>query len=329
MACYWPIAMKLASVLLFGLFLTGCSPAKRIDFTKIKSEIPLAETEQILTRLASDEMEGRTPGTPGIEKAALYIENFLRTSDIRPFFNESYRDSFLIDNNVKAYNLVGVIDNKKAKNEYILLSAHYDHIGKSAPSTPGADSVYNGANDNASGVTAVLQIARFLARYHFDKKVLVVLFSGEEKGLLGSAHLAKRLKKLNVNVKYGVNLEMLGKTLSDAPGKVYLTGYQLSDFASKINASLGIDFITYLEAENTFRLFYRSDNYPFYEEFGIPSHTLSTFDFKNSPYYHHLKDEVAELDIANMNAVIHTTTRMMVNLLTRDLQIQFTKTSAP
>lgn len=271
-------------------------------------------------------MQGREPGTPGIEKAATFLEDYLKTAKIKPFFNNSYRDKFLI-NDTEAYNIVGVISGKKAKDEYIILSAHYDHIGIAKPKTPGADSVYNGANDNASGVTGVLQIARFLAKHNFDKKILVVLFSGEEKGLLGSKHLASKLQENGTKVKYVVNLEMIGKTLTDAPGKVYMTGYKLSDFASKINRSLGTEFITYLEAETAYKLFYRSDNYPFYEHYQIPSHTLSTFDFKNSPYYHHLQDEVAELDIENMNEVIRTTAQAVVTLLNQDPEIKIQQAS--
>lgn len=321
------VALKQA-VVLFLLFCSlGCRTIQKIDSLTISESISVAETRSIISTLAADEMKGREPGTAGIEKAATFLEDYLKTAEIKPFFKDSYRDKFLI-NDTEAYNIVGVIESKKSKDEYIVLSAHYDHIGTAKPKTPGADSVYNGANDNASGVTGVLQIARFLAKHHFDKKILVVLFSGEEKGLLGSKHLAARLKEDNVKIKYVVNLEMIGKTLTDAPGKVYMTGFKLSDFAPKINKALGTEFITYLEAETAYKLFYRSDNYPFYEHYQIPSHTLSTFDFKNSPYYHHLKDEVAELDIENMNAVIRTTTQVVITLLNQDPEIKIQETNS-
>lgn len=319
------LLLKQLAALFLLVSLLSCR-IQKIDSVAINESISVAETRSIISTLASDEMQGREPGTPGIEKAALFIENYLKTANIKPFFNDSYRDKFLI-NNTEAYNIVGVISGKKSKDEYIIVSAHYDHIGTAKPKTPGADSIYNGANDNASGVTGVLQIARFLAKHHFDKKILVVLFSGEEKGLLGSKHLASKLQENGTKVKYVVNLEMIGKTLSNAPGQVYMTGFKLSDFAPKINKALGSEFITYLEAETAYKLFYRSDNYPFYEHYQIPSHTLSTFDFKNSPYYHHLKDEVAELDIENMNAVIRTTTQVIITLLNQDPQIKIQQAS--
>lgn len=290
-------------LLLALLVLLSCNTSKKFTLDKMPEAQPLAETKAILSTLASDEMQGRNVGTAGIEKAAVYIENYLKRKKLMPFFGNSYRDGFDARGN-NTNNIVAWIKGSDAKlqNEYILIGAHYDHLGMLES---GDDLVYNGANDNASGVTATLQIAAFIADKNPKRSVIIALFSAEEKGLLGSTHLAERLKKQNLDIKCMFNLEMLGKTLSDKPTQVYITGYKKSNMATTVNKILNEPFVQYLESENKYALFYRSDNFPFFKEFTIPAHTFSTFDFTNYPYYHHTKDEVEELDLENMNRIIH------------------------
>lgn len=275
-------------------------------------------TRRILTDLSADEMEGRKPGSRGMEKAAEYIINYLESAEIKPYFTNSYRDTFNVEG-TEAYNIVGLLESEKESDDYILLGAHYDHIGKLNSQ---ADSVYNGANDNASGVTAVLEIARLLRDQNLSKNVIVALFSGEESGLLGSAHLAKKLKQEGINLQYVINFEMIGKTLSTGEDKVYITGFNKSDFSGVVNQLLGREFISYLKEEDDYQLFFRSDNYPFYKEFNIPAHTISSFDFKNYKYYHELKDEADQLDVENMNAIIKTSAQAISKLLSENKTIE-------
>ncbi|HEU5289914.1 MAG TPA: M28 family peptidase, partial [Cyclobacteriaceae bacterium] len=237
----------------------------------------------------------------------------LKKAGVKPYFKSSYRDSLLLGSR-HAYNIVGMIGNDKNK-EYVLIGAHLDHIGKASSKT---DSVFNGANDDASGVTAVLQIAKFLSKYSLSKNVIVSLFTGEEDGLVGSAHLAERLKKENVNLKYVIAFEMIGKQLTSGKDKVYVTGYKLSDFAQQVNEAVKTNFIEFLPEEEPYQLFKRSDNYPFYKQFNIPAHTVSTFDFKNYEYYHHEDDEWEKLDIDHMNRVINLSTFAIIKLLVNE-----------
>jgi hypothetical protein len=133
------------------------------------SEFLSAETrvKGILNFLASDGLEGRDSGSEGIEKAALFIEAAFRLNGIAPYFT-SYRDT-LPDYPKPAYNLVGYLEgtDEELKDEFIIIGAHYDHIGVIRPQV--GDSIANGANDNASGTTTVLELMRYFGHSRSNK----------------------------------------------------------------------------------------------------------------------------------------------------------------
>jgi hypothetical protein len=295
------------TLLVLGLLAVGCKPAQPVaGSSQVLSvngnETSLAGTQEMLYTLSADSMEGRQPGSMGMDKTARFLEISMVRAGVKPYFSQSYRDTFYV-RATETYNLVGSIGEVDTSKPIVLLGAHYDHIGKK---TDGADTVYNGANDNASGVTAVLQIAARLAKDDLPYNVLVALFSGEESGLLGSKHLAERLKNEGVELAYMLNFEMIGVPMAGQPDKVYITGYEESDLAKLMNDALGKDFVVYLPAEKQYQLFKRSDNYPFYQAMDIPAHTICTFDFQNYNYYHQLEDEAEKLDVAHMERIIES-----------------------
>ena len=200
----------------------------------------------------------------------------------------------------------------------MLIGAHLDHIGVKEQE---GDSIYNGANDNATGSTAVLQIARFLSQKEWKQNVVFALFADEEKGLKGAYHLAERMKKEQVDLAYMVNFEMLGITLTTGANQVYMTGYNLSDMADKMNA-FSPNFVQFLPQAKEYNLFRRSDNYAFYEAFGVPTQTLSTFDFKNYGHYHKAGDEAEKMEVDNMNTVIGTAAYTIAKLLDEEVNIE-------
>ena len=283
----------------------------------IASNITLEKTTEIISTLASDGFKGRESGTATFDSCVNYVTGVLKNYGVKSFYENNYRDSFKLKG-MSSYNVLGYIGDYDLSKEHILIGAHLDHIGTEKT---GDDKIYNGANDNASGVTAVLQISKLLAQYEFDKNIIIALFAAEEKGLLGSKHLAKKMKAENYNLTTVFNFEMIGKTLSTGPNKVYLTGYNKSDCAQILNELHGATFVEFLPAEITYQLFSRSDNFPFYAELKIPSHTFSTFDFKNYDYYHKLGDEVRKLDIDNMNEVIKSSANIISKFLVEDRKI--------
>lgn len=306
-------------IIALGFFLTllaGCHTSRSLNVESLESIQPLKETERLITTLASDEMQGRNVGTAGIEKAAVFIETYLREAGVLPFFDASFRDEFTSGSTL-TNNIVGIIPgtDKSIGKEYILIGAHYDHLGMTDHSE---DMVYNGANDNASGVTAVLQMAAAAAKSPPRRSIIIALFSAEEKGIEGSAHLAEKLEREGIKPLCVINMEMVGKTLTDQPGKVYMTGFKKSNMAQKLNDLAGDEFVRFLESETRYALFYRSDNFPFFKKMNIPSHTFSTFDFTNYQYYHQPEDEVDQLDLPNMNVIIQKMTFALLKLANED-----------
>ena len=307
--------MKNVQILILTLFITSCV-TKPLSLEEVQESITATETEQILYTLASDEMKGRESASGGYQLAADFVIDFFEENGIGPFY-PAYKDS-LQTKEVWSYNLVGSLGKFEQNQPTILIGAHLDHIGVKNENEE--DPIFNGANDNASGSTAVLQIAKFLATKEWKQNVLVTLFADEEKGLRGAAHLADRLKEEGVSLAYMVNFEMLGATLTTGENQVYMTGYNLSDMPEKMNA-YAPEFVQFLPEAKQYNLFRRSDNYSFYQIHNIPAQTLSTFDFKNYDYYHKAGDEAEKLNIANMNKVISTSAYVLAKMLEDEVSI--------
>jgi hypothetical protein len=272
------------------------------------------KVEGIISYLASDELQGRETGSEGIAMAADYIEGIFKESDVNPYFG-SYRDT-LSNFEKPAYNLVGYIEgtDKELKNEFVIIGAHYDHIGRAEPVSN--DHIANGANDNASGTTAVLEFARYFGKFKNNKRsVIFALFSAEEKGLLGSKHLAKKLKDQNLDLYAMLNFEMVGVPLVGKDYFMYVTGYEESNLADICNAYADEKLVGFLPTAKEYNLFKRSDNYPFHLEFGVPSQTFCTFDFTNFDHYHKVGDEIAAMDFDHMALLVNKSIPVLVDII--------------
>ncbi len=258
----------------------------------------------LMNFLASDELEGRDSGSEGIEKAADFIEGVFKENNVEPYFSV-YKDT-LSNFNKTAYNIVGVIQGNDPvlKNEFIVIGAHYDHIGRIT--SVNGDAIANGANDNASGTSTVLELARYFGSTKSNKRSIIFsLFSAEEKGLLGSKHLAEKLKTENLNLYVMLNFEMVGVPLVGKDYTMYLTGFENSNMANIANGYATSNLIGFLPEAKKFNLFKRSDNYPFYVAFNVPSQTFCTFDFTNFDHYHGVDDEVEFMDFSFMSDLVN------------------------
>ncbi|WP_323789331.1 M28 family peptidase [Psychroserpens sp.] len=304
--------MKNLLPLCFLLLILSCKSETKPESDIITSE----ELKETVSYLASDDLKGRHVGSEGIDNAASFIENQFKSYGVEPYF-EAYRDDFKIDS-LNAFNVVGFLEgtDEKLKDEVIILGAHYDHIGfgddarkKSRKgSMTATDTIANGANDNASGTSAVIAMAKyFSAKKNNKRSIMFVLFSAEELGLFGSKHLAKRLKSENLNLYTLLTFEMVGVPLIEKDYEAFLSGYELSNMATKINDYAGHNFLGFSEVSKRNNLFKRSDNFPFYEQFNSPCQTISSCDLSNYDYYHHADDETNELDYEFMAKLINKT----------------------
>lgn len=199
------------------------------------------------------------------------------------------------------FNVAGVIPGKSKANEYVIFSAHYDHIG--ILEAVDQDSIANGADDDASGTTAMIELARYYKELDNNERTLIfVAFTAEEIGMYGSKHFSSQIKADQVTAM--INIEMIGKDSKFGPNSLYITGYDASDLGKLMQENLkGTSFTFHPDPYKTQNLFYRSDN-AVLAALGVPAHTFSTSQIDNDSYYHTVNDEVSTLDIENIQSSI-------------------------
>ena len=199
-------------------------------------------------------------------------------------------------------NVVGVLPGKSKKNELVIFSAHYDHLGIGKPDAK-SDSIYNGANDNASGTTAVLMLAKYFSTLNNNERTLLfVTFTAEEIGGFGSQYFSKQIDADSTVAMF--NIEMIGTESKWGSNSAYITGYERSDFGEILQSNLeGSNFHFEPDPYPEQNLFYRSDNATL-AALGVPAHTISTSKMDNEPNYHKQSDEIATLDMKNMAEII-------------------------
>lgn len=195
------------------------------------------------------------------------------------------------------FNVVGMLPGNSKPHEYIIFSAHYDHIGILDP--VGQDSIANGADDDASGVSAVVSLARYYKKRNDNARTLVfVTFTAEEIGLVGSKYFSTQIHADEVVAM--INIEMIGKDSRFGPNSLYVTGYHQSDLAEIMQRNVeNTSFTFHPDPYPTQNLFYRSDNASL-AALGVPAHTFATVQIDQDHYYHTVKDEVETLAIENI-----------------------------
>ncbi len=260
-----------------------------------KSEVVRVETE-----LASDAMEGRKIFTPGIERASAFIEKEFAAIGLAHFGDlKNYRQEF-VKKGKKANNVIGILPGRSKPDEYVVFSAHYDHLGLN---DKGEDKVYNGANDDASGTTAVILLAQYFKQLSQNERTIVfVAFTGEEVGGFGSSYFSQHINADKVVAMF--NIEMIGTESKWGRNSAYITGFDKSSFGKVLQQNLqGSDFVFHPDPYPSEMLFYRSDNANL-AKLGVPAHTISTSKMDSEPNYHELSDELSTLDLDNMTQII-------------------------
>ena len=199
-------------------------------------------------------------------------------------------------------NVVAVLPGKSKKSEVVVFSGHYDHLGVGKPNAAG-DSIYNGANDDAAGTTAVIMLANYFAKLKNNERTLIfVAFTAEETGGFGSQYFSKQLDADKVIAMF--NLEMIGTESKWGKNSAYITGFEKSDFGKILQNNLtGSAFKFEPDPYPTENLFYRSDNATF-AALGVPAHTISTSKMDSEPTYHKQTDDIASIDFENMTEII-------------------------
>jgi Zn-dependent M28 family amino/carboxypeptidase len=213
---------------------------------------------------------------------------------------------------IKMANVVGVLPGKSRPNEYVIFSAHHDHLGIGKPQN--GDSIYNGANDDAAGTTAVILLANYFKELGNNERTLVfATFTAEEVGGFGSQYFSKQYQPEQVVAMF--NIEMIGTESKWGKNSAFITGYEKTDMGTILQKNLeGSAFTFYPDPYPDQQLFYRSDNATL-AYLGVPAHTISTAKMDKEPFYHSADDEVETLDLENMaeivKAIAHSSTSIV------------------
>jgi hypothetical protein len=199
------------------------------------------------------------------------------------------------------FNIAGIIPGKTKPNEYVIFSGHYDHLGIVTPVK--GDTIANGADDDASGTTAVISLARYYKKLNNNARTLVfVAFTAEEIGEFGSQYFAKTVDPSKVVAMF--NIEMIGKASKFGQNSAFITGFERSDFGKILQKNLdGTTFKFYPDPYPKQDLFYRSDNASL-ARVGVPAHTISTDQIDIDKLYHTVGDEFSTLDVGNITTTI-------------------------
>jgi Zn-dependent M28 family amino/carboxypeptidase len=203
-------------------------------------------------------------------------------------------------------NVVGVLPGKSRPDEIVIFSGHYDHLGITSKDRNGnvvADSIFNGANDDAAGTTAMMVLAKYFKALNNNERTLVfAAFTAEEVGGFGATYFSNQLDPAKVMAMF--NLEMIGSESKWGKNSAFITGYDKTDMGKILQANLeGTDFTFYPDPYPAQNLFYRSDNATL-ARLGVPAHTISTTKIDTDPYYHKSTDEIGTIDIDNMTRII-------------------------
>jgi hypothetical protein len=267
--------------------------------------------------LAHDSLRGRETPSPELAQAALWIAEEFRRFGLAPggdagSFIQMYpvrggsrgassRGSAQVVE--RAPNVVAILrgSDPELRDEYVVFSAHMDHLGVSVPDARG-DSIYNGADDNASGTAAVMEIAEAMAALPVAprRSAMFVLVSGEEKGLWGSEHFVDNPPVPIDRLVADINLDMVGRNWSDT---IVVIGREHSDLGgtlARVNAAhpeLGMTAIDDLWPEE--RFFFRSDHYNFARR-GVPA--LFFFNGVHADY-HRPSDSAEKIDVEKASRV--------------------------
>ncbi len=264
--------------------------------------------------LSSEAFEGRGIGTDGIERALAYVEKRFEEAGLRPFGEKGYRQPFTGPGGTTLVNLIGVLGAAEGE-QHVIVGAHYDHLGMGEPGEANYGKMHPGADDNASGIAALLECARRLRKQGEPARpVVFIAFSGEEKGLLGSAHYVRQ-PVLPLDQCTGmVNLDTVGR-LFDGALTIFGAG-TAEEFAQILKGvNYGFRFDLKLpEADPG-----GSDQVSFVRR-GIPAVQIFTGPHKD---YHRPGDTADKIDYEGLERIAEFTGELVSYLAGRDEALNF------
>ena len=317
---------KISTLTLIFLLTFNYSCSQQDISAKYSNSITEKELKDLIYVYASDEFEGRNTGEPGQKLAVNFIRDFYKANDINKAVNtEDYFQKFLVDfsgrqvvspdyidipitservNWVKTENVAAIIRGSEKPDEYIILTAHLDHVGRKG------DDIYNGADDDGSGTVAILEIAEAFNEaakkgHGPDRSIVFLHVTAEEMGLIGSRYYTDEDPIVPLkNTVTNLNIDMIGRTDPERPKRnrdyIYIIGsdkisQELHDVNEAVNdlyLNIDLDYVFNAE-DHPQRFYYRSDHYNFaknnipvifyfngiHEDYHKPTDTVEKIDF--------------------------------------------------
>lgn len=329
-----------------SILFAGCISTKNINYEnltqKYVSTISESALRTNLTIIASDEMEGRQTGSEGQKKAGRYIIEQYKNAGVSfpkgatnyyqtvpaAFLNAKYNQNLPDSENIWAY-----IEGTDLKDQVVVVSAHYDHIGIEN------GEIFNGADDDGSGTVALIEIAKAFQKAKNEgngprRSVLILHVTGEEHGLHGSRYYTENPLFSLKNTVANVNIDMIGRSDDRHIGDnnyVYVIGsdylstdlYNVCENANKKHIGMKLDY-TYNDKKDKNRYYYRSDHYNFAKN-GIPS----VFFFNGvHADYHKASDEVDKIEFDALTKRTKYAFAVMWEIATMDKRLVVDKNDA-
>lgn len=315
---------KILSSLFLLFVLMGCSSQSEPEVS-LSANITPEDVKTHITFLASEELQGREAGTANEAKAANYIADYFRdfglepAGDDRTFFQEFTINTALLNNphaseddttgeKRLSKNVAGLLQGTGDSDEIIILGAHYDHLGYGEFGSlyrGEVQRIHNGADDNASGTTGLLELAQYFSENRPETDILFLAFSGEEMGLLGSAHYVNNPTVNLENALAMINMDMIGRMNEDK--KLIIFGVGTSEKWSAIadsanTGNLDLDLVEDGTGASDHTSFYYKD---------IP--VLHYFTDTHSDY-HRPSDDTEYINFNGTALALHHLVRVIVQL---------------
>lgn len=282
-------------------------------------EVSKERINTVLSTLASDEMKGREIGTAENENAANYIATLFKENNLTYCTGNSYLVPFDYKGKT-VYNVCGV---KKGKtDQYLGFSGHFDHIGTKSGS---GDTIYNGADDDASGIATLVGIADYFKNKKPEFSMVFMAFNGEEKGMLGSTAISQDqgLDKIYNKMTALFNFEMVATESQFGKNAVFITGDEFSDLDELFNKNAVNGLTIHPDPYAAEQLFYRSDNVSFVKK-KIIAHSISTADMTKIKHYHQVNDDISVVDFDNMTQIINNFGKTLDKLSPKNFAPKYT-----
>jgi Zn-dependent M28 family amino/carboxypeptidase len=288
--------------------------------------IVAADMASRIAFLAQDRLRGRATPSEGLDEAAAFIATEFQRLGLEPGGDDgTYLQWYALGGDARAPNVVGILrgSDPELRNTYVIYSAHMDHVGVGLPDASG-DSIYNGADDDASGTAAVIEIAEAFASLPRPplRSIAFVTVSGEETGLYGSAAFVRSGPVPVDGMVADLNIDMIGR---NAPDQIVVIGLRYSDLGDRVsgvaaaNPELGLAVLDDPWPDE--RFFFRSDHYNFATA-GVPAIFLFAGTHED---YHMPSDEVDRIDADKVARVARLAFRLGLDIATDPSPTEWTR----